>query len=201
MNLFNRNEMETNLHNPYLFKALEAYPWELEKAVEALNYALAYDPENVKALHLMAKVHYEQLGDNETAKIYFEKALASRMDIPDIYPEYIRLLINNDDFKEAQKLIDFAKTVKGIDKAGIALTQGQLYESMTLFEEAEKVLKDAKQLALNNDFICYVDDILSRVKKKKKIQANENRIIENQTKKEEETLKTSWFQNRLNSLL
>ncbi|WP_323787548.1 hypothetical protein [Psychroserpens sp.] len=193
--------METNLHNQYVFKAVEAYPWELEKAVEALHYALSYDPENVKALHLMAKVHYEQLGDNETGKLYFEKALASRMDIPEIYPDYIRLLINNDDYKEAQRLIDFAKTVKGIDKAGIALTQAQLYECMTLFGEAEKVLKDAKQLALNNDFICYVDDILSRVKKKKKIQANENRIIENQSKKEIETTNKSWFQNRLNSLL
>ena len=193
--------MEKNLHNTYLFKAIEAYPWELEKAVEALNYALAYDPENVKALHLMAKVHMNNWVIMKLAKSYYEKALASRMDIPDIYPDYIRLLINNDDFEKAQKLIDFAKTVKGIDKAGIALTQGQLYESMTLFEKAEKILKDAKQLALNNDFICYVDDILSRVKKKKKIQANENRIIENQAKKEDETLKTSWFQNRLNSLL
>ena len=193
--------MENNLHNSYLFKAMEAYPWELEKAVEALNYALSYDPENVKALHLMAKVHYEQLGDNEMAKCYFEKALASRLDMPDVYPDYIRLLINNHDFEEAQKLIDFAKTVKGIDRAGIALAQGQLYESMTLFEEAIKVLKDAKQLGLNNDFISYVDDILSRVKKKKKIQANENRIIENQAKKEVEIEPKSWFQNRLNSLL
>ncbi len=194
--------MENNLHNSYLFKAMEAYPWELEKAVEALNYALSYDPENVKALHLMAKVNYGQLGDNETAKSYFEKALASRLDIPDVYPDYIRLLINNHDFKEAQRLIDFAKTVKGIDRAGIALAQGQLYESMTLFEEALKVLKDAKQLGLNNDFISYVDDILSRVKKKKKIQANENRVIENQAKNEVETeTKNRWFQNRLNNLL
>lgn len=193
--------MENNLHNSYLFKAMEAYPWELEKAVEALNYALSYDPENVKALHLMAKVHYEQLGDNETAKSYFESALAIRLDMPDVYPDYIRLLINNHDFKEAQKLIDFAKTVKGVDRAVITLAQGQLYESMTLFVEAEKALKAAKQLALNNDFINYVDEILSRVKKKKKIQANENRIIENQAKKEAEAEPKKWFQNRLNNLL
>ncbi|SHG84919.1 tetratricopeptide repeat protein [Winogradskyella jejuensis] len=193
--------MENNLHNTYLFKAIEAYPYELEKAVEALNYALSYDPENTKALHLMAKVHYEQLGDYETAKTYFERALAVRLDVPDLYPDYIRLLINNHDFDEAQKLIDYAKTVKGIDKAGIALTQGQLYESLMLFAEAEKVLKDAKHLALNNDFIFYVDDILSRIKKKKKIQENENRIIENQAKQEAETKPKTWFQNRLNNLL
>ncbi|MBC3845591.1 hypothetical protein H8K90_04280 [Winogradskyella echinorum] len=194
--------MENNLHNIHLFRAIEAYPWELERAVEALNYALSYDPENVKALHLMAKVHYEQLGDNETAKKYFETALASRLNIPDVYPDYIRLLINNHDFKEAQRLIDFAKTVKGIDRASIALTQGQLYESIAKYEDAEKVLKDAKQLALNDDFISFVDTVLSRVKKKRKIQANENRIIENQVKKEAETeVKNSWFQNRLNNLL
>lgn len=193
--------MENNLHNTYLFKAIEAYPWELEKAVEALNYALAYDPENVKALHLMAKVNYEQLGDNDTAKSYFEKALASRLDIPDLYPDYIRLLINNDDPGEAQKLIDFAKTVKGIDKAQIQVLQGQLFESLNAFEEAEKALKQAKQLALNDSFIHFADEILSRVKKKKKVQANENKILENQAKKEAETVPKKWFQNRLNNLL
>lgn len=193
--------METNLHNTYLFKAIEAYPWELEKAVEALNYALSYDPENVKALHLMAKVHYEQLGDNETAKSYFEKALVSRLDIPDLYPDYIRLLINNEDPSEAQKLIDFAKTVKGIDKAQIQVLQGQLYESINAFEAAEKALKQAKQLALNDGFIHFADEILSRVKKKKKVQANEHKILESQAKTEVETLPKRWFQNRLNNLL
>ena len=61
--------MENNLHNNYLYRALEAYPWELEKAIEALNYALSYDPENVQALCLMAKVMSEQLGENEQAKV------------------------------------------------------------------------------------------------------------------------------------
>ena len=92
------------LQNIHLFRAIEAYPWELEKAVEALHYALSYDPENAKALHLMAKVYAEQLGDYETAKTYYESALASRLDLTDIYPDYIRLLTNNEDFEEAQKV-------------------------------------------------------------------------------------------------
>ena len=29
--------MDTNLHNTYLFKALDAYPYELEETIEALN--------------------------------------------------------------------------------------------------------------------------------------------------------------------
>ncbi|GAB5563507.1 MAG: hypothetical protein Wins2KO_05700 [Winogradskyella sp.] len=193
--------MENNVYNIHLFRAIEAYPWELEKAVEALNYALAYDPENVKALHLMAKVHYEQLGEYEMAKSYFESALASRLDVPDIYPDYIRLLINNEDFEEAQKLIDFAFTVKAIDKASIALLQGQLFERMAKYQDAIKSLKDAKQFALNDDFISFVDGVLARVKKKRKAQENEDRIIENQAKKETEEAPKRWFQNRLNNLL
>ena len=192
--------MENNLQNIYLFRAIEAYPWELEKAVEALNYALAYDPENVKALHLMAKVHYEQLGDYEMAKLYFESALASNIEAREIYPDYIRLLINNEDYEEAQKLIEFANTIKGVDKAGIALTQGQLFESLAKFEDAEEVLKKAKQLALNDDFINFVDNVLSRVKKKRKVQANENKVLENKANKEAEAQPKSWFKNRLNNL-
>jgi len=89
--------MKNNTYNNYLFRAIEAYPYELEKAIEALNYALSYEPENVKALCLMAKVYAGQLGDYKTAKAYYEKALVNGLDIPEVYPDYIRLLINNDD--------------------------------------------------------------------------------------------------------
>ncbi|MBO6605271.1 hypothetical protein [Psychroserpens sp.] len=193
--------METNLNNLYLFRALDAYPYELEKAVEALNYALSYDPENAKALHLMAKICDEQLNDFNAAKDFYERALASRMDIPDLYPDYIRFLINNDAPEEAQRLIDFAKSVRGIDKAGIAIVQAQLFESLNQFSEAEKAVKEAKQLALNEGFISFADTMLSRLKRKRKVQENEKRVQEHQSKKEEEANKTNWFQNRLNSLL
>ena len=87
--------MENNLHNNYLFRAIEAYPYELEKAIEALNYALSYSPTSVQALCLMAKIQSEQLGEYELAKEYYEKALMSRLDIPEVYPDYIRLLIHS----------------------------------------------------------------------------------------------------------
>lgn len=193
--------METNLHNSYLFRAIEAYPWELEKAMEALNYALSYDPTNVKALCLMAKVQTEQFGDYEVAKDYYERALASRLDIPEVYPDYIRLLVNKDDYEEAQKLIDFARTVKGIDKAGIELCQGYLFEAMHAYEKAEEALNEAKQFALNNDFISYADEVISRVIKKRQHQNNKAREIENTQKKEVVETDKNWFRNRLNNLL
>src|SRR5690606_30228828 len=194
--------METNTHNIYLFKAIQAYPWELEKAVEALNYALAYEPENVKALCLMAKVYSEQLGDNEKAKAYYESALAARMDIPEVYPDYINLLITNDDFEMAQKLIDFALTVKGIDKALIYLNQANLFEANMEFDKAENMLKDAKQYALNNGFMDFIDEQLSRVVKKREIQFNKkDKTVEANKKVESAENTNNSFKNRLNNLL
>lgn len=193
--------MENNLQNNYLFRAIEAYPYELEKAIEALNYALSYSPTSVQALCLMAKVQSEQLGDYELAKEYYEKALMSRLDIPEVYPDYIRLLINNEDYEEAQKLVAFARQVKGIDKAGIELTQASLFEANLEFDKAEKALNDAKLLGMNNDFINYVDEAISRVNKKRKVLNKINREVEKEKTEVIEKPETSWFRNRLNNLL
>ena len=190
-----------NLYNTYLFKAMDAYPYEIENAIEALNYALTYEPESVKALCLMARVQSEQLGNNKLAKEYYEKALSINLENPDIYSDYIRLLVNDHDHEEAQKLIDFAITVKGIDKAGIQLAQAYLHEAISEFEKAEEALLEAKILGLNNEFIYYVDKVISRVSKKRKIQNNKNREKEACPKKEIETKNINWFQNRLNNLL
>ena len=193
--------MENNIHNNYLIRAIEAYPYELERAVEALNYALSFDPNSVKALCLMAKVQSEQFYDYELAKQYYEKALASRLDIPDVYPDYIRLLVNNEDYEKAQNLIDFARNVKGIDKAGIELAQGFLLESICEFDNAIKALHLAKQLAMNNEFISYVDETLSRINKKLKAVKNEERKNENIQKNAAGKTDNSWFRNQLNNIL
>lgn len=190
-----------NLYNNYLFIAIECYPYELEKAVEALNYALAYEPDNAKALCLMAKVYSEQLADYETAKGYYEKALASNMDMREIYPDYIRLLINNEDFDEAQKLIEFAFTIKGIGKANIFLTQATLYEATLEFEKAITALNEAKIYGLNNDFYNYIDNEISRVNKKIRMQKRNTSEEKKTPEKEVEKVEKGWFKNRLNNLL
>ena len=190
-----------NLYNNYLFIAIESYPYELEKAVEALNYALAYEPDNVKALCLMARVYSEQLSDYETAKVYYEKALASNMGIREIYPDYIRLLINNEDFDEAEKLIDFAFTIKGVGKANIFLAQATLYEATLEFEKAVTALNEAKMYGLNNDFYNYIDNEISRVNKKNKMQKNKAFEEKKTPEKEVKKVDKGWFKNRLNNLL
>jgi tetratricopeptide (TPR) repeat protein len=191
--------MENNLHNMYLFRAMEAYPYELERAIEALNYALSYNPESVKALCLMAKVQNEQLDNYKAAKYYYEKAIAADIENPSIYPDYIRLLVNNGAYVEAEKLIDFALRFKGTHKASVMLVHGYLYEATMDFDKAEDVLQETKMCALNQEFINYVDDVITRVVRKRKVQNNKNKAKETVVKKEVEKTNNNWFRDRLNN--
>ncbi len=158
--------MENLIHNPYLFKALAAYPYDLEETMEALNYALSYDDQNVQALCLLGKVYANDLNEYELAKSCFEKAMASNLEIPSIYPDYLYTLIRNEDLKEAQKLLDFAMRIKGVDKVYLMLIQGQLFEVQKQFKAALVQFKKAKKSALNNHFKRFVNDEISRVKEK-----------------------------------
>ena len=193
--------METNLSNLYLMKAIDAYPYELEKVVENLNYALAYEPENANALLLMAKVIYEYMGDIELAEAYFDKALTSNLDLTTIYVEYIHFLVNVEKYDKAKELIAFAFTVTGVDKATLRLYEAYIFEAKREFEKAEEALKNAKMYALNNEFMNFVDGIMSRISKKKKLIHHENRQKEERSKKEEKPTALSWLSNRLNNLL
>jgi len=160
--------MDTNLLNNYVLKAIDAYPYELEETVENLNYALSYESNNAYALFLMARLQAEQFGDYEKAKRYFAEALANKMDFQRVYPKYIQVLLDNEDLVEAKSLIDFALTIKGIDKGAIWEKQGQLFEIKQKYKAAIKALKKAKQFGFNTDFISYIDSEISRNKSKLK---------------------------------
>ena len=158
--------METTILNNYVLKAIDAYPYDLGETVENLNYALSYENDNVYALYLMGRLQAEQLHDYESAKQYYAEALANKMDFQELYRHYIRVLIWNEDYTEAQKLIDFAFTVKGLNKGEVHLYQGQLYENLQEFKQALKSFKQAKLFGYNDGFISYVNSEISRIKNK-----------------------------------
>ncbi|NMH88953.1 tetratricopeptide repeat protein [Flavivirga algicola] len=160
--------MDTHLLNNYVLKAIDAYPYNLEETVENLNYALSYESNNVYALYLMGRLQAERFEDYEKAKQFYAEALANKMDFQKVYPRYIQALLWNDDLNEAQKLIDFALTVKGVDKGSIWDKQGQLFEIQAAYKAAIKAYKTAKTFGYNDAFISYINNEISRVKSKLK---------------------------------
>lgn len=154
------------LANNYIFKALDAFPYELEETMEALTYALAYEEKNVVALCLMGRIYAEHLGDFEKAKLYYTEALAENMYAFNVYPHYINVLLWNEDYEEAERFIDFALTVKGSDKAILYIGKAQLYEQKETYKKSLQTLNLAKKHTYNSDYMRTVREHIERVKDK-----------------------------------
>ncbi|MCY1489659.1 hypothetical protein D3C87_656450 [compost metagenome] len=161
----------------YVFQALDSYPYSLEETIESLDYAFSYDAKNTMVLCLYGRIQAEQLLNYEAAKNYFEEAFTINIHALEVYPHYIQTLILNEDYEEAQKLIDFALTIKGISKAEIFIKKAILFEAQHEFKKAKKEIRNAKLHS-----ICYaseseISEVEKRIKnkmelvKKKKVKA------------------------------
>ncbi|MGX7668212.1 hypothetical protein [Flavobacterium pedocola] len=155
-----------NTLDKYLVQALDNYPYWLEGTLESLGYALAYDDKNVMALWLYGRFYAEQLKDYESAKDYFQQAIGIDIHALEVYAHYIHTLILNEDIAEAEKLIDFALTIKGINKAEILLKRALLLESQRKFKEALDVIKEVKLTAFTNDTSYEAENAEKRLKDK-----------------------------------
>ncbi len=158
----------------YLCKALDAYPYYLEEVIESLEYALSGDNNNAATLCLYGRVYAEQLQDYSTAKTYFQDALAADMKAVFVYPNFIQLLIDFDEDVEAEKLIDFALTLKGIDKPLIISKLIMLKEKTAQFKEAKRSIAKLKSIVLNDDYQVFIDNAEARIKAKKKVGGKKN---------------------------
>ena len=150
----------------YLFQALDNYPYNLEDVVESLDYALSYNNKNTMALCLYGRVYAEQLSDYEQAKLYFQEALISNIFAKEVYSHYIQTLILNEDYEEATKLIDFALTIKGIDKVEILMKKISLFEKTQELKLGLKLMKEVKLSTLNSDYNYLIEETEKRLKQK-----------------------------------
>jgi len=141
----------------YLFQALDNYPYSLEETIESLDYAFSYDAKNTMVLCLYGRIQAEQLLNYEEAKNYFQEALAINIHALEVYPYYLHALILNEDYEEAQKLIDFALTIKGINKSEIFVKKAIFLEAQQEFKKALKEIKNAKLTTLQ---FAYDSDIM-----------------------------------------
>jgi len=150
----------------YLFQALDNYPYSLEETIESLDYAFSYDAKNTMVLCLYGRIQVEQLWNYEEAKSYFQEALAINIHALEVYAYYIQTLILNEDYEEAQKLIDFALTIKGINKSEIYVKKAILFEAQLRFKDALTAIKNAKLYTLQFAFESDITEVEKRIKSK-----------------------------------
>jgi len=150
----------------YLFQALDNYPFWLEGTIESLDYAFSYDDKNTMVLCLYGRIQAEQLMNYEEAKSYFQQALSINIHALEVYPYYLKTLILNEDYEEARKLIDFALTVKGINKSEIYIKKAILLEVQHEFKDALKEIKQAKLYSIQHDYDSGISEVEKRIKDK-----------------------------------
>lgn len=166
----------------YLFQALDNYPYSLEETIESLEYAFSYDAKNTMVFCLYGRIQAEQLWNYEEAKNYFQEALAINIHALEVYPYYLQTLILNEDYEEAQKLIDFALTIKGINKSEIYIKKAILFEAQLRFKDALTAIKNAKLYTLQFAFESDIMEVEKRIKSK--IDLLKNKKKSNKCKKD-----------------
>lgn len=164
--------------NKYYFEALDNYPYNLPDCLEALNYALSYDPEDADSLCLMGRIYSEILIDYEKAKLYFEEAMQCNVTNLNTPKYYIKCLLDNEDFHEAQKLIEYSLNIKGIDKATIWFYRSLLSEKRGSFANALKFLEKAEKYC----FSQYSRDVVKERRKFIKSKMPKKRKLKKETK-------------------
>ncbi|SHH80532.1 hypothetical protein SAMN05421866_3809 [Chryseobacterium oranimense] len=140
----------------YYFDALDNYPYNLTDCLEALNYALSYDPEDADSLCLMGRIYSEMLADYEKAKTYFEEAMQCNVTNLNTPQHYIKCLLDNEDLDEAEKLIGYALKIKGIDKARILIQKSLLYEIRLEYKKSLEPLKEARKYSYNQAMLDFL---------------------------------------------
>jgi len=155
-------------NNTYYLKALVNYPYNLPEAIENLNYALSYDDACANSHCLMGKLYMEQLLNYEMAKYHFEQALCADLHHIDTYHNFIWLSITLEEYKQAKKLLRFAKQIKGIYKPALLYAKANMHEKQGKFKAAKTVLKKAIYSSTCNSECKFFKDELDRIKRKLK---------------------------------
>ncbi|WP_430406476.1 hypothetical protein [Fluviicola sp.] len=152
--------------NSYLVKALDYYPYNLEEALESLNYAMAYEENNPIALCLMGRVNLEIFKDYALANSYFREALAANVNYLETYAYFLDCLLIQEEFDEMNKLLTFARLRKGIDRGLLFYYEALLFEKQLKFKKAQKAIKEAMLLAQTGSFMSDLEEMKKRIEKK-----------------------------------
>lgn len=175
-----------NTADTYLIKALGNYPWDIEEAMEAATYGLAYDGEHPALLCLMGRIYADQLHQYSQAIGYFEEALGADLDYPETYYHYLNLLIRIEQLDKAERLAEQAFKVPGIDRYSIYLHKSTIYEQREQYNEALDMITQARRHSYNKPASEFLEEEVTRINKKMDPDYKEE--------KEEEPRKKTFFE-------
>lgn len=161
--------MGLTIADSYYLKAkgsMSGFYCDWNEACESLNYALSYDENHCPSLCLLAKIYAEYMCEFDKAFDCYDKVISVNPDYREAYPSYIMYLIWADENKRAEKLIDFALTIKGIDNGRLNWLSSYINETKGEYKKSLEHLKAAKKVIYNDYYYGFMVDEEKRIKKK-----------------------------------
>lgn len=155
-----------NLATNYYIKAKDSYPFELNEAIEALEYALSYDEEHAGAHCLMGRYYSEHEYNYKEAFYHFERALFYDLEHVETYLYYTLALIEYGEYDKAKKVISYGKKIPGVNLANMIYRRALIHERKGKLYKAKEKLKKAMNVSCSNYNIDFYNDELNRVKEK-----------------------------------
>jgi tetratricopeptide (TPR) repeat protein len=158
-----------SLADQFYLKAVGAYPHSLENVMESLRFALSYDNEHVGANHLMGRLYAEHLGDHDMAESCYKAAMASDPRAENVCLDYATLCVNMREFGKAEKLIDYAMNLKGVDMARIYHLTGMIMEVQGEYDAAIQHYTQAILESYNDECTKFMEAAVQRAVAKGKL--------------------------------
>lgn len=155
--------MTFTIADQYFMRARDGYPYNMDEVLENLQYALSYDQEHANAHHLMGLVYQDQLNDAEQAEAHFQQALAAEPRHADTCLDFIRLMIDQRQFVQAERLLNYAATIPGMDMARLWFQRGMWYEYQRNYSQALHWYRQGMVETYNADMMCRLEEASERV--------------------------------------
>jgi tetratricopeptide (TPR) repeat protein len=158
--------MAITLADRYYFKAEDAYPWDLEEAMENLEYALSYDNNHPEANRLMGCFYRDIKVRPGQAEDCFIKSLCEEPTYLKALEDYILLTIKFNKLEQARKLLAEYTKMDGAEQSQIFLLEGMILEKEHAFDMALQRFEQAILFAVDPEFISSTETVIERINKK-----------------------------------
>jgi tetratricopeptide (TPR) repeat protein len=152
----------------YYIKARDSYPYEMDEALEALEYGLSVDETHPALLTLRGEIYHKVLCQFDAAADCFSWAIYYDPGYVEAWYQFIDLQLTIGDMIKAADLITKAQTVRGINKGRIWHAEALLLEKQQQYEPALARIKEAISWTTVDDETEIYDKEKARIKKKLK---------------------------------
>lgn len=150
----------------YYLKALDNYPYNLEEALEALQYGLSANPEHPGLLTLQGRIFAYEMDSPAQAMESFSAAIAYDPGHKPAWYELGMLLLNKRQLKRATKVIEQATDQFGNHDRQFLYLRAYLSEIEGRYDDAIGLLESAKLNCYSTSNYDHYCDEIKRIRQK-----------------------------------